>query len=134
MIKAAMNRADITPPQGLELAGYPHYPRYNEGFHDPLYAACMYLNNGEQEIAMVTLDLLFFSKKHVTEVRRRVAEKTGIPGTTYGYGNTGIASLGADEDGIAYYYVSYDGYNEHGCNTTVRLCRADDEQWIAPVE
>ena len=80
MIKAAMNRADITPPQGLELAGYPHYPRYNEGFHDPLYAACMYLNNGEQEIAMVTLDLLFFSKKHVTEVRRRVAERCGIPG------------------------------------------------------
>ena len=74
MIKAAMKRADITPPQGLELAGYPHYPRYNEGHHDPLYAACMYLNNGEQEIAMVTLDLLFFSKKHVTEVRRRVAE------------------------------------------------------------
>ena len=81
MIKAAMNRADITPPQGLELAGYPHYPRYNEGHHDPLYAACMYLNNGEQEVAMVTLDLLFFSKKHVTEVRRRVAEKTGISGS-----------------------------------------------------
>ena len=39
MIKAAMKRADITPPQGLELAGYPHYPRYNEGHHDPLYAA-----------------------------------------------------------------------------------------------
>ena len=81
MIKAAMKRADITPPQGLELAGYPHYPRYNEGHHDPLYAACMYLNNSEQEVAMVTLDLLFFSKKHVTEVRRRVAEKTGIPGS-----------------------------------------------------
>ena len=68
MIKAAMKRADITPPQGLELAGYPHYPRYNEGHHDPLYAACMYLNNGEQEVAMVTLDLLFFSKKHVTDI------------------------------------------------------------------
>ena len=81
MIKAAMKRADITPPKGLELAGYPHYPRYNEGFHDPLYAACMYLNNGQQEVAMVTLDLLFFSKKHVTEVRRRVEEKCGIPGS-----------------------------------------------------
>ncbi len=80
MIKACMLRTDITPPLGLELAGYPHYPRYNEGHHDPLYAACMYLNNGEKEIAMVTLDLLFFSKKHVTEVRRRVAERTGIPG------------------------------------------------------
>ncbi|MBQ4118990.1 MAG: neutral/alkaline non-lysosomal ceramidase N-terminal domain-containing protein [Clostridia bacterium] len=78
MLKAGMTRADITPPKGLELAGYPHYPRNNEGFHDPLYAACMYLNNGEQEVAMVTLDLLFFSKKHVATVRRKAMEKCGI--------------------------------------------------------
>ena len=78
MLKAGMTRANITPPLGLELAGYPHYPRNNEGFHDPLYAACMYLNNGEQEIAMVTLDLLFFSKKHVATTRRLVKEKCGI--------------------------------------------------------
>lgn len=78
MIKAAMTRADITPPFGLELAGYPHYPRNNTGFHDPLYAACMYLNNGEQEVAIVTLDLLFFSKKHVAATRRLAKEKCGI--------------------------------------------------------
>lgn len=78
MLKAGMTRADITPPLGLELAGYPHYPRNNEGFHDPLYAACMYLNNGEQEVAMVTLDLLFFSKKHVATARKKVFEKCGI--------------------------------------------------------
>ncbi len=78
MIKAAMTRADITPPLGLELAGYPHYPRNNTGFHDPLYAACMYLSNGEQEVALVTLDLLFFSKKHVAAARRLAKEKCGI--------------------------------------------------------
>ena len=61
-------------------------------------------------------------------------EVTGIPGTTYGYGNTGIASLGTDDNGVAYYYVSYDGHNERGHNTTVRLCRADDRDWIVPVE
>lgn len=71
---------DITPPKGLELGGYPHYPRNNTGFHDPLYAACLYLNNGTEEIAMVTLDLLFFSKKHVTEVRRRVEAACGMTG------------------------------------------------------
>ena len=78
MLKAGMERADITPPQGLELAGYPHYPRNNEGFHDPLYAACMYLNNGETEVAIVTLDLLFFSKKHVASARSLASQKCGI--------------------------------------------------------
>ncbi len=80
MLKAGMARADITPPQGLELAGYPHYPRNNTGFHDPLYAACMYLENDGVEVAMVTLDILFFSKKHVIEARRRIEEKCGVPG------------------------------------------------------
>lgn len=80
MLKAGMTRADITPPQGLELAGYPHYPRYNTGFHDPLYATCMYLENDIDAVAMVTLDLLFFSKKHVFEVRRRVEKACGLLG------------------------------------------------------
>ena len=80
MLKAGVARADMTPPKGLELGGYPHYPRNNEGFHDPLMAACMYLNNGTTEVAMVTLDILFFSKKHVQEIRRRVYEKVGIEG------------------------------------------------------
>ena len=80
MLKAGVSRIDITPPKGLELAGYPHYPRYNEGAHDPLMAACMYLANGGKEAAMVTLDLLFFSKKHTTEVRRRVEAECGIAG------------------------------------------------------
>ena len=78
MLKAGVARVDMTPPKGLELAGYPHYPRYNEGYHDPLMAACMYLSDGKTEVAMVTLDILFFSKKHVTETRRRIAERCGV--------------------------------------------------------
>ena len=79
MLKAGTALVDMTPPKGLELGGYPHYPRHNTGAHDPLYAACMYLNNGETEIAMVTLDILFFSKKHVAEARRRAEAACGIP-------------------------------------------------------
>lgn len=82
MLKAGTALVDITPEQGLELAGYPHYPRNNTGVHDPLYAACMYLNDGKKEVAMVTLDILFFSKQHVVEVRKRVEEACGIPGSS----------------------------------------------------
>ena len=80
MLKACMTRIEITPPLGLELAGYPHYPRYNEGAHDPLYAACMYLENNGVEVALVTLDLLFFSKKHVVKVREMAEKACGICG------------------------------------------------------
>lgn len=77
MLKAGMAKVEITPPEGLELAGYPHYPRNNKGAHDPLMAACMYLEDGGEAVAMVTLDILFFSKKHVAEVRARL-EKAGV--------------------------------------------------------
>lgn len=80
MLKAYMTRADITPPKGLELAGYPHYPRNNEGAHDPLYAACMYLSNGGKTLVSVTLDLLFFSKVHVRTAREKIKELCGIDG------------------------------------------------------
>ena len=39
----------------------------------------MYLRSGEQEAVMVTLDLLFFSKKHVQAVQDRVKKSCGIP-------------------------------------------------------
>lgn len=78
MLNACMKRVEITPPKGLELAGYPHYPRNNEGAHDPLYAACMYLENNGKEAVFVTLDLLFFSKKHAKAVREKVYSECGI--------------------------------------------------------
>lgn len=78
MLKAGVALTEITPEQGLELAGYPHYPRNNTGAHDPLYAACMYLNDGKTEVAMVTLDLLFFSKQHAATARKLIAEKCGL--------------------------------------------------------
>ena len=77
--RAGVSTIDISPKKGLELAGYPHYPRYNTGVHDPLYASCMYLDNGNTKVAIVAMDLLFFSKKHVKEVRQRICEQTGIP-------------------------------------------------------
>lgn len=78
-LKAGMAIADISPEKGEELGGYPHYPRHNTGVHDPLQAAAMYLNNGTEEIALVTVDLLFYSKKHVKEVRERIQKACGIP-------------------------------------------------------
>jgi len=80
MFKAGTAIIDISPDKGEELAGYPHYPRNNTGVHDPLMASCLYLSDGKTELAMVTLDMLFFSKQHVKAVREKVAARCGIPG------------------------------------------------------
>lgn len=41
---------DMSPPEGVRLAGYPHFPRNNTGIHDPLFATCLYLSDGKTEI------------------------------------------------------------------------------------
>ncbi len=81
MLKAGMARADITPPQGLGLVGFPHYVRNNTGAHDPLYATCMYIKNEETEVAFVSLDMLNISNKYVTAAREQAEKRCGIIGS-----------------------------------------------------
>lgn len=78
-LKAGVSIVDISPGKGLELAGYPHHPRCNTGIHDPLYAGCIYLDDGKTKLAIVSMDLLFYSKKYVNAVRKKTSQKTGIP-------------------------------------------------------
>lgn len=78
-LKAGVSNADISPVPGIELAGYPHCPRYNTGIHDPLVAGCIYLDDGRTKLAVVTMDLLMLSRKYVQRIRSRAAELTGLP-------------------------------------------------------
>ncbi len=60
--------------------------------------------------------------------------KTGLSGSDYPGGSTGLAALGADENGVPYYYVSYHAHGTDGWSTDVRLCRGDETKWIVPLE
>ena len=75
MLRAGVSIIDISPQKGVELAGYPHCPRPNKGVHDPLYACCLYLNNGKNEVIIVTLDLLYFGKKYAKQLRDKFNKK-----------------------------------------------------------
>ncbi len=77
-LKAGVSIIDISPEKGVELAGYPHCPRHNTGVHDPLYASCIYLDNGKTKLVIVAMDLLMYSKKYVRSLRKQISDKTGI--------------------------------------------------------
>lgn len=74
MLKAGVSITDISPQKGVRLAGYPHCIRANKGVHDPLYASCLYLNNGREEVIFVGLDLLYIGKKQAKELRERIGK------------------------------------------------------------
>ncbi len=78
-LRAGTSLVDISPGPGIELAGYPHHPRYNKGVHDPLFAGCLYLDNGVTKLAIVSMDLVMYSKKAVRSVRNDIGKLTDIP-------------------------------------------------------
>lgn len=70
---------EITPPKSMFLYGYPHVPRTSTGVHDPLYAAALYLDDGEHAIVFVSVDVLMISHHTVRECRSAISRAAGIP-------------------------------------------------------
>ena len=68
-LEAGMAKVEITPPLGQPMGGFLSRLKVNGGaclsIHDPLYARVLLLQSGETVIAIVTVDLLFFSSRRV---------------------------------------------------------------------
>jgi len=80
MLKAGAVEVCITPPIGVELAGYgPRLGRYSTDIHDHLMGQALVLDDGQTRVAMVTCDLIALSPAFVRQVRWLVHRRTGIP-------------------------------------------------------
>jgi len=78
-LKAGTERVDITPPLGIQMAGYNSTGRPATGVLDPLYAQALVLDDGRRKIALVTLDLIFtLLDPEMEEIRALVRKSTGI--------------------------------------------------------
>ncbi len=80
MFRAGAAEVCITPPIGVELAGYgPNLGRYSTDIHDHLMGQALVLDDGQTRIAIVTCDLIALSAAFVQQVRQLVHKRTGIP-------------------------------------------------------
>jgi neutral ceramidase len=80
MLQAGVAEVCITPPIGVELAGYgPDLGRYSTDVHDPLMAQAIVLDDGQQRIAIITLDVIGVSQELTQGARREITVQTGIP-------------------------------------------------------
>ncbi len=69
---------DITPPVGTPMAGSLQ-PRASVGTDDPLLCEAMVLGNDETRIALVTLDLIAWTRRRSDAPRATISARTGIP-------------------------------------------------------
>jgi hypothetical protein len=71
-------RIVVTPPVGVELAGYGFGPSL--GVLDDLEAQVLYVQSDSLRLAILACDLLTFGKDIVQYMRAHVSRKLGIPG------------------------------------------------------
>ena len=78
-MRAGFGKWELTPPMGVELAGYGYYlGRCALSVRDPLYARAVMLEEADKRILVISCDLLGLSKAVCAEVFRH-AEKYGVP-------------------------------------------------------
>ena len=77
-MRAGFGMQDITPPMGIELAGYGYYlGRRGETVHDPLYARAVAVETEDSRALILSCDVLGLSKGVCAEVFRH-AEGLGF--------------------------------------------------------
>jgi hypothetical protein len=81
-LRAGEGVADITPPLGIEMAGF-HKPvgqeRRIKGIRQPCAVRALVLALGPTQVALCSLDSLGVSFAMAERVRRAAAQRTGIP-------------------------------------------------------
>src|SRR5215207_10120059 len=78
MLRIGASAIDITPPVGTALDGYGGRTDVSLGVHDPLFARCLYLDDGTTQIAIVVCDLIGVGRGLVARARELIEERPGI--------------------------------------------------------
>ena len=81
-LRAGEGIVDITPPLGIELAGFHRAPgneRRIKGIRQPMEARALVLAHGNSQVAIISLDSAGVSQDLARRVQRQVAAQTSIP-------------------------------------------------------
>ena len=77
--KAGIAVANITPPVGVDMTGFGGRPSGAIGIHDDIFAKVLVLDDGNQQLVIVTSDLLSLDFDLVKRIRELIKTNVGIP-------------------------------------------------------
>jgi neutral ceramidase len=76
--RAGFSRLDVTPPLGVNMAGY-YSQRIADGILDNLYASAVAVSDGSSTAVAISLDIIGIPKDKMDCYRKSIAEKNSIP-------------------------------------------------------
>lgn len=101
-IHVGVGKADITPPIGTPSAGYTERKGEGmQGVHDPLLATALFIDNGEKQIVLCSVDHLGFTYEMVQEITQKIHTHPELKGC-----EIFVASSHTHSGGGAYLNVS----------------------------
>jgi neutral ceramidase len=128
--KAGFAERDITPAIGSEQPGG-YGKSFHQSLHDPCKVRAAVFDDGAGKVALVGIDALGIDKSTVAGARKRIAEKTGIPGTAVLIGASHSHSSGA-LNGVS--RGDYDHASELIRKLAYEYSTAVDPKYVARVE
>tara|TARA_R110002049_G_scaffold4601_6_gene32859 strand:- start:34591 stop:39018 length:4428 start_codon:yes stop_codon:yes gene_type:complete len=72
---------DISPKIGMERPGN-YFKNFHTAFHDPCKVRVAVFDDGQQQVALVSVDALIVRSPLVHAARQRIAQETGIPASS----------------------------------------------------
>lgn len=77
-LKAGVSKVDITPYVGIWLCGFAARQKPSENIHDNLYAKAIVFDDGNENLCMVTCDLLTLDQSSIENIRKIAQNITGL--------------------------------------------------------
>ncbi len=98
-LKAGYAKVDITPSYPVPLGGYGNVQkRIHDTVLDPIYAICVAISDGEENLLLYHLDLTGFRQDLVEECRERILARYKIPAQNILFNSTHTHSAPALSD------------------------------------
>ncbi|HIO09485.1 TPA: hypothetical protein EYN09_21440 [Candidatus Poribacteria bacterium] len=77
--QAGAAKINVTPHLGCQMAGYASRDQGSQTITDALYSKAIVLDDGNQQVAIITNDLIGVAAEFVADVRRQIEYATSIP-------------------------------------------------------
>lgn len=79
-LKAGVSKVNITSYVGIWLCGFGARFKPSESVYDDLYARAIVFDDGKENLAMVTCDLLTLDESSIESIRKMAQDMTGLKG------------------------------------------------------
>jgi hypothetical protein len=72
---AGVGKTNITPRKGVEMIGYGNRPGVSQGIHDDLFARALVLDDGNEQVALCSVELLWLRDVDMDAIRQLVTAR-----------------------------------------------------------